>query len=200
MFGCQSSSSLGSVELAYADVEDFRFEEESETDIVIPSYLRPSTMLTEKIIHQISSSIKKFRPSRSLAESLAEVECGSPYSPVSPNPVAEIDVVISGGGMKCYYVCGCIAILQQQLAHNNIKIARVSGASAGAWSALFITAGISTSLIIESYHQCAESPDRYLHDVYSEDLVVVHSILLLSCVLSLFLVAPRIGADSRKRL
>lgn len=178
--GIPSSSSFFSVN--YEDEEDFGSDEESETDIVMPSYLRASTMLTEKIIHKISQSIRKFRPSHSLAESLAELHLDCPNSPVPPSPVAEIDVVISGGGMKCYYVAGCIAILQQQLAHNHIKINRVSGASAGAWSALFITAGISTSLIIESYHQCAESPEKYLHDVYCEQLVknMVYTILFVA--------------------
>jgi hypothetical protein len=64
---------------------------------------RDSILLTEKIIHQISSSIHTFKPSKSLAElssprGIARTE--------SPEPVAEIDVVISGGGMKCYYVAG----------------------------------------------------------------------------------------------
>ena len=160
------SSSLCDIGLTYEDEENDSLEKEFQSDIVLPSNLRASTLLTEKIIQDISKSIHIFRPSKSLAELGIE-------EPNSPTPTAEIDVVISGGGMKCYYVAGCIAILQQQLAHNNIKIARVSGASAGAWSALFIAAGISTALIIESYHQCAESPHRYLHDVYCEDLVRV---------------------------
>jgi predicted acylesterase/phospholipase RssA len=64
-----------------------------------------------------------------------------------------------------------LAILQEQLAKNNIKVARVSGASAGAWSALFLCAGIPTALVMESYHLTAENPKKYLHEVYAEDLV-----------------------------
>jgi hypothetical protein len=64
---------------------------------------RDSIILTEKILKKISGSIQTFRPSKSLAE------LSSPRSIVrtlSPEPIAEIDVVISGGGMKCYYVAG----------------------------------------------------------------------------------------------
>ena len=131
---------------------------------------RDSIILTENIIHKISNSIQTFKPSKSLAE------LSSPCSIIrtaSPEPVAEIDLVISGGGMKCYYVAGCLAILQEQLSRNNIRVARVSGASAGAWSALFLCAGIPTSLVMESYHMTAENPKKYLHEVYAEDLVSV---------------------------
>lgn len=79
--------------------------------------------------------------------------------------------------MVCLTFCihqpnlGCLAILQEQLSRNNIKVARVSGASAGAWSALFLCANIPTSLVLESYHMTAENPKKFLHDVYTEDLV-----------------------------
>mmetsp|Transcript_25536 Transcript_25536/g.47872 ORF Transcript_25536/g.47872 Transcript_25536/m.47872 type:complete len:384 (+) Transcript_25536:84-1235(+) len=128
---------------------------------------RDSILLTEKILHKISSSIHTFKPSKSLAE------LSSPRAIArtdSPEPIAEIDVVISGGGMKCYYVAGCLAVLQEQLAKNNVKVARVSGASAGAWSALFLCAGIPTPLVMESYHMTAENQHKYLHEVYAEDL------------------------------
>ena len=64
---------------------------------------RDTIVLTEKILKKISASVVTFRPSKSLAElsSPRSVDVSN-----SPEPVAEIDVVISGGGMKCYYVAG----------------------------------------------------------------------------------------------
>jgi predicted acylesterase/phospholipase RssA len=76
-----------------------------------------------------------------------------------------------GGGLKGYFVCGCVAVLQQQLQNHNIEIARVAGASAGAWSALFICTGITTSIWIESYHKLLENPDKTIHEIYVEEMV-----------------------------
>lgn len=78
-----------------------------------------------------------------------------------------------GGGLKGYFVCGCVAVLQNQLQCHNIEIGRVAGASAGAWSALFICTGISTSLWIESYHKLLENPNRTIHEIYTEEMVIL---------------------------
>lgn len=90
---------------------------------------------------------------------------------MSSKPTTTIDVVISGGGLKGYYVAGCVAVLQRQLTTHNIEIARVSGASAGAWSAFFICTGVSTTLWIESYHKLLENPDRTIHEIYAQEMV-----------------------------
>jgi hypothetical protein len=131
-------------------------------------YLRTSTQLTEKILRSIANSVPIFRPSQSLA-ALSEESTLSP--PSESEKLAEIDLVISGGGLKFYHVMGSIAVLQKQFQQNKIQIARVAGASAGAWAALFVIVEIPLEVILESYHQCAENPRRYLHDVYAEDLV-----------------------------
>lgn len=127
---------------------------------------RPSTVLTEKIIAEISDSVRVFRPSRSLhqlvkdrREEEEEVRSG-PIHHSSPPPTASIDLVVSGGGLKGYFVCGCVAVLQRQLASNNIHIARVSGASAGAWSGFFVCTGVTTAMWMESYYKCYDNPDR----------------------------------------
>jgi predicted acylesterase/phospholipase RssA len=73
--------------------------------------------------------------------------------------------------LKGYFVCGCVAVLQQQLQCHNIEIARVAGASAGAWSALFICVGLSTSLWLESYHSLLENPHKTIHEIYLEEMV-----------------------------
>ena len=141
------------------------------------SYMRPSTQLTEKILGAIANSVKTFRPSQSLAI-LSESD-----SQNSSDAIADIDLVISGGGLKFYHVMGSIAVLQKQFQQNKISIARVAGASAGAWAALFVIVKIPLELILESYHQCAQNPKRYLHEVYTEDLVILGLLLFLLVII-----------------
>jgi hypothetical protein len=163
--------------MAYAIGEDLSDSNPIETMQSLASYyLRTSTQLTEKILRSIANSVQIFRPSQSLAV-LSEEGSQSPTNTSDSSSVAEIDVVISGGGLKFYHVMGSIAVLQKQFQQNKIRIARVAGASAGAWAALFVIVQIPLELILESYHQCAENPRRYLHDVYTESLVG----LLQSC-------------------
>lgn len=144
----------------------------------ISSEMNPSSILTERIIAEISKSITVFKPSKSLYQlSVDDVDDSA-----VGNRSTDVDVVISGGGLKGYYVCGCIAVLQHQFNAHKINIARVSGASAGAWSAMFICCGLSTTLWIESYHRLTENPNKTIHEVYVEDLVrYVVVILLLIC-------------------
>ena len=146
---------------------------------------RHSTSLTLRLIDEISTSVEVFKPSASLyALSLAsqQLEDVGLFSPSSSSyidspttavqkPVAEIDLVVSGGGLKCYFACGALSVLQQHLLNQNIRIARVAGSSAGAWSALFIATGLSTEWWIESYHFAAEAPGKTLHEVYEHVLV-----------------------------
>lgn len=81
-------------------------------------------------------------------------------------PIAQIDVVISGGGLKGFFACGAARVLQQELDANNITIARFAGTSAGAWASYFMLLRISTSFWMETYFQCQEAPDDTLHEVY----------------------------------
>ena len=118
---------------------------------------RASTVLTEKIITEISDSIRVFKPSRSLHELLSDRQEEEEDPTV---PTATIDLVVSGGGLKGYFVCGCISVLQRQLDNHNIHIARVAGASAGAWSAFFVCTGITTAMWMESYYKCYDNLHR----------------------------------------
>lgn len=128
---------------------------------------RASTILTEKIITEISDSIRVFKPSRSLHELLSGHD---DEDMDTSTPMATIDLVVSGGGLKGYFVCGCVSVLQRQLATHNIHIARVSGASAGAWSGFFICTGITTAMWMESYYKCYDNPHRTIHEVYEEEM------------------------------
>jgi hypothetical protein len=140
---------------------------------------RQSSIITQKLLEEVSSSVSSFKPSNSLAE-LASVrytelvansnshDKGNKVVPVKP--IAEIDVVISGGGMKGYFMVGCTYILAKELKKNNVIVARCSGTSAGSWGAMFLLlfmyAGFDNYFWMETFHQAHENPDKPLLDVY----------------------------------
>ena len=71
---------------------------------------RHSVALTERLLDEIRRSIRVFKPSKSLSmlSKLAE-----DYE--REHVAAEIDIVISGGGMKGYFMTGAYDILYQEL-------------------------------------------------------------------------------------
>jgi hypothetical protein len=79
---------------------------------------------------------------------------------------AEIDIVVSGGGLKGYFVTGCSHILKSELKKQNIGIRRVAGASAGAWCGLFMLTDFSTTNWIETYYLCQERLHLTMHEAY----------------------------------
>ena len=99
---------------------------------------------------------------------------GSGSRPPSPPPapfssaVAEIDLVISGGGFKGYFMCGASHVLTKELAKRNMRINRIGGTSAGAWAGLFICCGFTASHWMETYFACKDRPNGTIHEVYTE--------------------------------
>ena len=79
--------------------------------------------------------MKIFKPSKSLSM-LTDLSREQ-----EETAIAEIDIICSGGGLKCYFMTGCVAILEHELSKRKVRIARVAGASAGAWAGLFICTG-----------------------------------------------------------
>jgi len=124
---------------------------------------RQSSLLTIRLIEEIRSAIKMFKPSKSLAKLVDDARATG-----QQKPETYIDVVISGGGLRGYFMAGASSILFEELERHNIKIGRVSGASAGAWAAMFMLCNYSTHDWIETYHQCRENPSKCIHDVYQE--------------------------------
>ena len=98
---------------------------------------RSTVVLTERLLAEIAASLKVFKPSKSL-QMLSQLS--EDYK--TDKAKAEIDIVISGGGMKCYFMTGAYSILLHELKRRNIKIARVAGASAGAWAGMFMCTGM----------------------------------------------------------
>ena len=46
-------------------------------------------------------------------------------------PIADIDIVISGGGLKGYFMVGSTYILAKEMKKRRLRVARIAGTSAG---------------------------------------------------------------------
>jgi len=86
-------------------------------------------------------------------------ECGSEWPLQSPQAYEEIDVIISGGGLRGYYVAGAAQILKEMCDMHNITIKRLAGASAGSWCALFIATDVHVLDWIETFYQTSFHSD-----------------------------------------
>ena len=71
----------------------------------------------------------------------------------------EIDVTISGGGLKGYYLLGARHAI---VGRPNLVVKRYSGTSAGAWTAMFMATGLSTADWLATYTLTAEAARRGL--------------------------------------
>ena len=149
-----------------------------------------SIKLIEVILDTIADSVSIFRPSKSLANIYQQDERYRADSPdqdeissdsddssssgtpparsMTPVAVAEIDLVISGGGFKGYFMCGAAHVLTKELAKRNMRINRIAGTSAGGWAGLFICCGFTASHWMETYYACKDRPDGTIHEVYTD--------------------------------
>ena len=117
------------------------------------------------------NATEAFQPS----PSLANIPLASSLSPPSsPPPSQGIDLVVSGGGLKGYTVMGASLILRRQLQKRGLHIARVAGASCGAWCAFFIMAGVSTEDWLKSYQlsrmAALRKPSMTILEIYRDVL------------------------------
>ena len=62
-------------------------------------------------------------------------------------PADEIDCIVLGGGLKGYYVFGCLLLLKKMMDLNKIKIRKFIGISAGAFLAIFLFANFDPQII-----------------------------------------------------
>ncbi len=139
---------------------------------------RTRNQLCEKLLDVIKDSVVTFRPSKSLS-CLQSIQSPSESCNIFPHPSkqdainlrepsAEIDIVISGGGLKGYFMTGCSHILLHELTKQNIRISRVAGASAGAWVGLFMLTNFGTENWLETYYKCKERSGMFMHDAYDD--------------------------------
>ena len=148
--------------MVIASSREMDLEGETDIDSVYPVEDRNRNELCEQLLDLIKDSVMTFKPSKSLG-SLTEER-----SLPSSEPAVEIDVVVSGGGLKGYFMAGCSHILLNELKKQNVRIARISGASAGAWVGMFMLTGISTETWVETYYKCKERPGLTMHEAYTE--------------------------------
>lgn len=82
----------------------------------------------------------------------------------------DVDVVVSGGGLRGYYVVGADMMLRELCALRGNKIVRFAGASAGSWCAMFMCVGLHTLDWIETFYesQLAEREHPKLLDCYDK--------------------------------
>jgi predicted acylesterase/phospholipase RssA len=92
------------------------------------------------------------------------------YQTSSSTCLNEVDVVISGGGLKGYFVTGASYVLHKSLSKNGITVARAAGTSAGAWAAFFLLIGLDISTWIETYYACQDMDHLTIHEAY--DLII----------------------------
>lgn len=63
-------------------------------------------------------------------------------------PPAEVDIVVSGGALRGYFMLGARHAIESR---KDLKVVRYSGTSAGAWTAFFMAAGLTSSDWLKSY-------------------------------------------------
>jgi hypothetical protein len=127
--------------------------------------------LCERLLDEIVDNVHSFKPSKSLELlSLMRELDDEPNSDVIKelDTDKEVDIVISGGGLKGYFVTGCSYILKKEFQKRGMRIGRVSGASAGAWAGMLLVTEMSAANWIETYYKCQERYPLTIHDVYEE--------------------------------
>ena len=149
------------------------------------------TALCALLLDQISQSVRVFRPSESLYNLDQMVYDHDPtgnrdqdqglnldndtnddnmiiYPGRRGEEEVSIDVVLSGGALKGYFMVGASNILLKELAKRKMSIARIGGASAGSWAGMFILCGLSPESWIETYFANSIRPGSTLLEAYKE--------------------------------
>eukprot|EP00605_Chrysophyceae_sp_TOSAG23-4_P002887 GSChrysophyteH1.ASY1.ANO1.3182.1 assembled CDS len=137
------------------------------------------TSLCLSLLDQISRSVQVFRPSESLYN-LHQMhnDYDDATRVVGPTDEdVEIDVVLSGGGLKGYFMAGASYVLRKELRKRNIKIARVAGTSAGSWAGMFLLMDFPIDAWIETYFANQIRPGSTLLEAYRELKPFVYKVL-----------------------
>lgn len=66
----------------------------------------------------------------------------------------DVDVVVSGGGMKGYYVVGAWSVLRHLIKKGVIRVRRWAGASVGACSAMYMCCDVEPLRWAATYFEC----------------------------------------------
>ena len=142
----------------------------------VPRLLQPGAKLGETCDSLRLTTRKRLAPDHNRPSSAAAPppRGAAPKSPsraelnTNSNSSNSIDLVVSGGGLKGYFLMGASLILRRQLARRGLHIARVAGASCGAWAAFFIMSGISTEIWLKTYQMSRLASVRDPHKTILE--------------------------------
>ena len=131
-----------------------------------PSFLGPVPASHNGLLHKLLEQVRAYHHADSLMK-----------TPL--NDVEEVDVVVSGGGMKGYFVTGAFSVLSGL---KSIRVKRISGASAGAWCAVFMTCGLNpvdwadtyyvTRLCMRDGLSIADAYRSFAHEFLPEDAYI----------------------------
>eukprot|EP00622_Pseudochattonella_farcimen_P008125 FR744293.1.p1 GENE.FR744293.1~~FR744293.1.p1 ORF type:complete len:198 (+),score=14.00 FR744293.1:296-889(+) len=83
-----------------------------------------------------------------------------------PEMGTELDIVVSGGGLRAYYVLGAAVVLDALVKSGRITVRRYAGASAGAWVSMFMASGLHPLDWAETYYQSMVARPALLLDGY----------------------------------
>jgi len=118
----------------------------------------------------LKSPDKLLNPQYALLRSLVECiqsQLQQPGDTIQRNQ--EVDIVVSGGGLRGYYVTGAFIVLKQLQSAFSWKCCRFAGASAGSWCAVFMACGMDIVDWVETYYQTrlhSQASGRPLLDAY----------------------------------
>ena len=96
--------------------------------------------LLSQLLTTVDDSVSSFKPSPSLADLRRPA-----------GKMEEIDIVVSGGGLKGYFLIGARHVLERQLSSRGLAVRRFAGASAGAFSAMFMAIGLTSADWLKTY-------------------------------------------------
>ena len=172
------------------DDDSVDFEEDNRIRGIAPGsrdafrVAKERTDLLCKLLDGVCDSVLTFKPSKSLSnlkahqseeglyldenEELIEnrntksASSDSLMNQMEEEKDVEIDIVLSGGGLKGYFVNGAAYVLMKELKKRKIKIARVSGASAGSWAGAFMLTNFGAGNWLETYFACQVRPGSTL--------------------------------------
>jgi hypothetical protein len=111
----------------------------------------PSRKLTGRILEQVRATVVEERPL---------------YEAAGLGPDTEIDVVVSGGGLRGYYCVGAGVVLSALAACHGLRVRRISGASAGAWVAIFLACETHPLDWCDTYYESCAQQHQALIDGY----------------------------------
>mmetsp|Transcript_27949 Transcript_27949/g.65048 ORF Transcript_27949/g.65048 Transcript_27949/m.65048 type:complete len:385 (+) Transcript_27949:145-1299(+) len=106
----------------------------------------PSRQLLAKLLGEVHAT--------ALTESAEDAHNGF----TQPEFGSEVDIVVSGGGLRGYFVCGAAVVLDALVQSKRIKIRRYAGASAGAWVSMFMASGLHPLDWCETYYGSMNDP------------------------------------------